>query len=179
MDRRRMISSPSFPTSHHSPPPLTHPAVRSGSFFSYTMLSTRMSHQKSMMFPSLFIPSTSRFVIFRPDRDEDLWSYYKTHQSTYWQAEEIDFSQDVIDFRSRLNDDEREYIKCTLAFFAASDGIVAENLSKHMTRLVKLPEARFFYDFQTMIENVRRDVPTCDTNAGGKHRGSRGTLQCD
>jgi ribonucleotide reductase beta subunit family protein with ferritin-like domain len=78
---------------------------------------------------------------------------YKKHEDCFWRAEEIDFSKDMADWET-LNSDEKYFIKMVLAFFAASDGIVIENLGSRFSMEVQLPEARAFYSFQMMMENV-------------------------
>jgi ribonucleoside-diphosphate reductase beta chain len=82
---------------------------------------------------------------------------YKKHEASFWTAEEIDLSSDKKDF-DKLNDNEKHFIKWVLAFFAASDGIVLENLTKNFINDVQLPEARCFYSFQAMIENIHSET---------------------
>ena len=82
---------------------------------------------------------------------------YKTHQSAYWQAEEIDLAHDHDDF-VKLSADEQHFVKHVLAFFAASDGIVCENLCENLAVQVQWPEARYFYGFQIMMENVHAET---------------------
>ena len=94
----------------------------------------------------------NRFVIF-PIQYNDIWEYYKQHQSAFWTAEEIDLSGDIRDWEN-LSDNERFFIKNVLSFFAASDGIVNENLAENFYREVQYPEAKFFYGFQLMMENI-------------------------
>ena len=81
-----------------------------------------------------------RFVMF-PLKYHDIWELYKTAEHSFWTAEEIDLAQDLTDWDEKLNNDERHYIKNVLAFFAASDGIVNENLSSNFATEVMLPEA--------------------------------------
>ncbi|MBI3252885.1 MAG: ribonucleotide-diphosphate reductase subunit beta [Candidatus Omnitrophica bacterium] len=97
-----------------------------------------------------------RFVLF-PIRHEDLWKMYKKAEASFWTAEEIDLSHDLKDW-DRLSDNERFFITRVLAFFAASDGIVNENLAVNFMREVQLPEARCFYGFQIMIENIHSET---------------------
>ena len=97
-----------------------------------------------------------RFVLF-PIEHKEIWEMYKKHEASFWTAEEIDLSPDLKDWE-RLNDDERHFIKHVLAFFAASDGIVNENLAVNFMREVQLPEARCFYGFQIMIENIHAET---------------------
>ena len=94
----------------------------------------------------------NRFVIF-PIQFNDIWEYYKMHQAAFWTAEEIDLSNDIRDWEN-LSENERYFIKNVLSFFAASDGIVNENLAENFYREVQYPEAKFFYGFQIAMENI-------------------------
>lgn len=98
-----------------------------------------------------------RFVIF-PIKHHDIWSWYKKQEACFWTAEEIDLHQDITDWSSKLNDDERYFIKHILAFFAASDGIVNENLAENFVSEVQYSEAKFFYGFQLMMENIHSET---------------------
>jgi ribonucleoside-diphosphate reductase beta chain len=98
-----------------------------------------------------------RFVIF-PIVHHDIWQFYKKSEANFWTAEEIDLSQDLMDWNNKLNDDERHFIKHVLAFFAASDGIVNENLAEHFVSEVQYTEAKFFYGFQIMMENIHSET---------------------
>ena len=98
----------------------------------------------------------NRFVIF-PIKHHDIWEWYKKMEASFWTAEEIDLSQDLKDWEN-LNDGERHFIKHVLAFFAASDGIVNENLAEHFVSDVQYTEAKFFYGFQIAIENIHSEV---------------------
>jgi len=98
-----------------------------------------------------------RFVVF-PIQHDDIWQFYKKTEASFWTAEEIDLHQDVTDWESKLNDDERHFIKHVLAFFAASDGIVNENLAENMVNQVQYTEAKFFYGFQIMMENIHSET---------------------
>ena len=98
-----------------------------------------------------------RFVIF-PIKHHDLWEWYKKCEASFWTAEEIDLHQDLTDWTSKLNDDERYFIKHILAFFAASDGIVNENLAENFVNEVQYSEAKFFYGFQIMMENIHSET---------------------
>jgi len=98
-----------------------------------------------------------RYVIF-PIRHQDMWDMYKKAQAMDWRAEEIDFSQDSNDWEHKINDDEKYFIENTLAFFAASDGIVNENLMENFANEVTPLEAKFFYGFQIAIENVHSET---------------------
>ncbi|CAM1362116.1 ribonucleotide-diphosphate reductase subunit beta [Tenacibaculum xiamenense] len=98
-----------------------------------------------------------RFVIF-PIQHNDLWDWYKKQQACFWTAEEIDLHSDLNDWNTKLNDDERYFIKHVLAFFAASDGIVNENLAENFVNEVQYSEAKFFYGFQIMMENIHSET---------------------
>ena len=98
-----------------------------------------------------------RFVIF-PIQHQELWDEYKKQQACIWTAEEIDLSADLDDWRNVLNDDEKHFVKNVLAFFAASDGIVNENLAENFVREVQYTEAKFFYGFQIMMENIHSET---------------------
>ncbi len=98
-----------------------------------------------------------RFVIF-PIQHDDIWQYYKKHEAAFWTAEEIDLHADMADWNDKLNDNERYFIKHILAFFAASDGIVNENLAENFVHEVQYPEARFFYGFQIAMENIHSET---------------------
>jgi len=98
----------------------------------------------------------NRFVLF-PIEHHDIWDYYKKAESVFWTAEEIDLSSDLIDWE-RLNDGERHFVKNVLAFFAASDGIVNENLAENFVSEVQYTEAKFFYGFQIMMENIHSET---------------------
>jgi len=99
----------------------------------------------------------NRFVIF-PIEQREIWEMYKKQQACIWTAEEIDLSADIDDWRNKLNDNERHFIKHVLAFFAASDGIVNENLAENFVREVQYSEAKFFYGFQIMMENIHSET---------------------
>ncbi|KAF2198161.1 ribonucleotide reductase small subunit [Delitschia confertaspora ATCC 74209] len=99
----------------------------------------------------------NRFVLF-PIKYHDVWQMYKKAEASFWTAEEIDLSKDLHDWNKRLNDDERFFISHVLAFFAASDGIVNENLVERFSSEVQIPEARCFYGFQIMMENIHSET---------------------
>ncbi len=99
----------------------------------------------------------NRFVLF-PIKEPEIWQFYKKAEASFWTAEEIDLSQDMNDWENKLNDDERHFIKHILAFFAASDGIVNENLAEQFLAEVQVPEARCFYGFQVAIENIHSET---------------------
>ncbi len=98
-----------------------------------------------------------RFVLF-PIKYNDIWEFYKKSEASFWTAEEIDLSNDITDWANKLNDNERHFIKHVLAFFAASDGIVNENLAINFLNEVQYPEARCFYGFQIMMENIHSET---------------------
>ena len=98
----------------------------------------------------------NRFVIF-PIQHDDIWQWYKKQEASFWTAEEIDLHQDVVDWK-KLSDDERYFLKHILAFFAASDGIVNENLAENFVNEVQYSEAKFFYGFQIMMENIHSEM---------------------
>ncbi|WP_020570067.1 ribonucleotide-diphosphate reductase subunit beta [Neolewinella persica] len=98
-----------------------------------------------------------RFVLF-PIEHDDIWKYYKDNEACFWTAEEIDLSADLADWNNKLNDNERHFIKHVLAFFAASDGIVNENLAENFLSEVQYTEAKFFYGFQIMMENIHSET---------------------
>jgi ribonucleoside-diphosphate reductase beta chain len=98
-----------------------------------------------------------RFVLF-PIKYDTIWEWYKKSVASFWTAEEVDLTQDMTDWDVKLTDSERHFIKHVLAFFAASDGIVNENLVLNFMREVQIPEARCFYGFQVAIENIHSEM---------------------
>ena len=98
----------------------------------------------------------SRFVLF-PIKHDDIWQMYKKHEASFWTAEEIDLGQDLKDWNA-LGDGERHFISHVLAFFAASDGIVNENLAVNFLSEVQYAEAKCFYGFQIMMENIHSET---------------------
>merc|ERR1719461_1843002 len=104
----------------------------------------------------LLQPNANRFVLF-PITDEWAWEMYKKHMASFWTAEEIDLGDDKKDWVT-LNDKERHFIKHVLAFFAASDGIVLENIICNFADEVQSPEARCFYAFQGAMENIHSET---------------------
>ncbi|MCG9911465.1 MAG: ribonucleotide-diphosphate reductase subunit beta [Flavobacteriales bacterium] len=98
-----------------------------------------------------------RFVLY-PIKHNDIWDYYKKAEASFWTAQEIDMVQDVTDWSAKLTEDERHFVKHVLAFFAASDGIVNENLAENFVREVQYTEAKFFYGFQIMMENIHSET---------------------
>jgi ribonucleoside-diphosphate reductase beta chain len=105
----------------------------------------------------LLAENKDRFVLF-PIKHRDIWEMYKKAEASFWTAEEIDLSADLQDWANKLTDDERHFIKHVLAFFAASDGIVNENLAINFINDVQYPEARCFYGYQIMIENIHSET---------------------
>jgi ribonucleotide reductase beta subunit family protein with ferritin-like domain len=104
----------------------------------------------------LLTENPNRFVMF-PLSDKSIWDAYKKQMDCFWRAEEIDFSQDLSHWKT-LNEKEQYFIKMVLAFFAASDGIVIENLGSRFLSEVQLPEARAAYGFQLMMENIHSET---------------------
>lgn len=100
--------------------------------------------------------NNSRFVLF-PIKQNELWKAYKEAEASFWTAEEIDLANDFADWQ-KLNDNEKHFISHVLAFFAASDGIVGENLAIRFYGDVGYPEARAFYGFQLMIEAIHSEI---------------------
>ncbi len=98
-----------------------------------------------------------RFVLF-PIEHNDIWKYYKQQEACFWTAEEIDLAQDIQDWDNKLNSDEQHFVKHILAFFAASDGIVNENLAMNFVNEVQYTEAKMFYGFQIMMENIHSET---------------------
>ena len=98
----------------------------------------------------------NRFTLF-PIRDQDIWAAYNKHKNAFWTAQEIDYSADAEDWE-KLTNDEKYFIENILAFFAGSDGIVLENLVTRFCNEIKLPEARCYYTFQAMMENIHSEV---------------------
>ena len=99
----------------------------------------------------------NRFVLF-PIQHDDIWAFYKKSEASFWTAEEVDLSSDLADWNNKLNDNERHFVKHVLAFFAASDGIVNENLAENFVSEVQYTEAKFFYGFQIMMENIHSEM---------------------
>jgi ribonucleoside-diphosphate reductase beta chain len=98
----------------------------------------------------------NRFVMF-PIEYHDLWDFYKKHKDAFWTAEEVDLSEDIMEWEE-MNENERFFIKNILAFFAASDGIVNENIAINFINEVQYPEAKSFYGFQIMMENIHSEM---------------------
>ncbi|XP_022722907.1 ribonucleoside-diphosphate reductase small chain A-like isoform X3 [Durio zibethinus] len=100
-----------------------------------------------------------RFCMF-PITHQPLWEMYKKAEASFWTAEEVDLSQDVQQWEM-LSNSEKHFISHVLAFFAASDGIVLENLAARFLKDVQIPEARAFYGFQIAMENIHSDIFCC------------------
>lgn len=98
-----------------------------------------------------------RFVIF-PIKYADIWAMYKKALASFWTVDEIDLSKDLVHYKEHLNDGERHFLNTVLAFFAASDGIVGENLVGQFSSEIQIPEARFFYGFQIAMENIHSET---------------------
>lgn len=101
--------------------------------------------------------TTNRFVLY-PVKYTPIWNMYKTAVSAFWQVEEIDLSKDIDHWENKLNENERNFIENILSFFAASDGLVDENLVTRFYNDVKIPEARAFYTFQMAMETVHSEM---------------------
>jgi len=100
--------------------------------------------------------TSERYVMF-PIQDDSIWTMYKKQVDCFWRAEEVDLSKDLADWK-KLTDDEKHFISMVLAFFAASDGIVLENLAVRFMSDVQLSEARAFYGFQIAMENIHSEM---------------------
>lgn len=118
----------------------------------FTTMTTQFAHTEPIL-----RENPDRFVLL-PIKYPTIWEWYKKAEASFWTAEEIDLAADVLDWDAKLNDNERHFIKHVLAFFAASDGIVNENLVLNFMREIQIPEARCFYGFQIAIENIHSEV---------------------
>ena len=98
-----------------------------------------------------------RFVLF-PIKYDEIWKYYKQAEASFWTVEEVDLQADLADWEHKLSENDKHFVKHVLAFFAASDGIVNENLVLNFMREVQIPEARCFYGFQVAIENIHAEM---------------------
>ncbi|KAL4399713.1 Ribonucleotide-diphosphate reductase (RNR), small subunit [Malassezia pachydermatis] len=105
----------------------------------------------------ILVENKRRFVLF-PIRYHEIWAMYKKAEASFWTAEEVDLSKDLHDWDNRMNDNERHFVSTVLAFFAASDGIVNENLLERFSNEVQVAEARCFYGFQIMMENIHSET---------------------
>lgn len=115
-----------------------------------------MSVDATVLEEPILKENEGRFVLF-PIQHHDIWEFYKKAEASFWTAEEIDLQQDLTDWQT-LNDGERHFISHVLAFFAASDGIVNENLAENFVSEVQYTEAKFFYGFQIAIENIHSET---------------------
>ncbi|MGY6562908.1 MAG: ribonucleotide-diphosphate reductase subunit beta [Luteibaculaceae bacterium] len=120
-------------------------------------------------------PTSDRFVLY-PIKHDDIWAYYKKAEASFWTAEEIDLEADLTDWAEKLNDDEKHFIKHVLAFFAASDGIVNENLAENFLAEVQYTEAKFFYGFQVMMENIHSETYSLLIDTYIKDKAEKNTL---
>ncbi len=116
-----------------------------------------MSELTASVQEPLLKENKNRFVLF-PIQHDDIWDFYKKAEASIWTAEEIDLHQDLTDWNEKLTEDEQYFIKHVLAFFAASDGIVNENLAENFVNEVQYTEAKFFYGFQIMMENIHSET---------------------
>jgi len=112
---------------------------------------------KQKQMEPLLMENPRRFVIL-PIQYGDIWQMYKKAEASFWTAEEVDLSKDIVDWEEKLKPDERYFISHVLAFFAASDGIVNENLVERFMKEVQVPEARCFYGFQIAMENIHSEM---------------------
>uniref|UniRef100_A0A6C0HY14 Uncharacterized protein n=1 Tax=viral metagenome TaxID=1070528 RepID=A0A6C0HY14_9ZZZZ len=118
--------------------------------------STHMPTENISQTDILLKPNENRYVMF-PIQDNDIWKMYKKQVDCFWRAEEIDFSKDLVDW-AKLSADEKYFISMVLGFFAASDGIIVENLAVRFMSDVQLAEARAFYGFQIAMENIHSET---------------------
>jgi ribonucleoside-diphosphate reductase beta chain len=116
-----------------------------------------MAQTASAHYEPILAENPDRFVLF-PIKYDTIWEWYKKSVASFWTAEEVDLTQDINDWENKLTDNDRKFIKHVLAFFAASDGIVNENLVLNFMREVQIPEARCFYGFQVAIENIHAEM---------------------
>lgn len=113
--------------------------------------------EKTNTYEPILAENPDRFVLF-PIKHNTIWEWYKKSVASFWTVEEVDLTQDMNDWENKLTDNDRKFIKHVLAFFAASDGIVNENLVLNFMREVQVPEARCFYGFQVAIENIHAEM---------------------
>ena len=117
----------------------------------------RIMTQAANAIEPILAENPDRFVLF-PIKYATIWEWYKKSVASFWTVEEVDLTSDISDWEHKLSNDERHFIKHVLAFFAASDGIVNENLVLNFMREVQIPEARCFYGFQVAIENIHSEM---------------------
>ncbi|KAF9037319.1 ribonucleotide reductase [Hymenopellis radicata] len=113
--------------------------------------------RESSTYEPILNNSTDRLILF-PIRYPDIWAAYKNAESSFWTAEEVDLKADLYHWKQVLTKDEKYFISHILAFFAASDGIVNENLVARFSTEVQVAEARCFYGFQIMMENIHSEM---------------------
>jgi len=138
---------------HINPSQLSQAQAAGSQYYSNTQGVTQTQAQLP---EPLLEENPNRFVVF-PIRYNDIWKMYKDQMACFWTAEEIDLASDLKDW-NKLNSNEQHFIKTVLAFFAASDGIVLENLASRFTTEIQIPEARCFYGFQMMMENIHSET---------------------
>lgn len=112
--------------------------------------------EKVLQNEPLLTTNKNRFVLF-PIEHDDIWQMYKKAEASFWTAEEIDLNQDLVDW-AKLNEGEKHFVSHILAFFAASDGIVNENLAQSFLEKVQYAEAKCFYGYQIMMENIHSET---------------------
>lgn len=108
---------------------------------------------KTISTEPLLTPDESRYVMF-PIKYPDIWTMYTKQVDCFWRTEEIDLSKDLIDWETKLSNEDRQFISSILAYFAASDGLIIENLAERFLKDVQVAEARAFYGFQIAMENI-------------------------
>jgi ribonucleoside-diphosphate reductase beta chain len=123
----------------------------------YKILFLKNEAMKNPITEEIQVQTKDRFVLF-PIKYDAIWKMYKQAEASFWTAEEIDLASDKTDWEEKLNADEKHFISHVLAFFAASDGIVNENLVMNFMQDVTIPEARCFYGFQIAIENIHAET---------------------
>lgn len=105
----------------------------------------------------ILTPNNNKFTLF-PIKHKDIWEFYKKAINSFWVVEELKLEDDILDWNEKLSEDERYYVKNILAFFSQADGIVNENLVERFEREVQIIEAKYFYGFQKMIENIHAEA---------------------
>ncbi|KAI8819744.1 ribonucleotide reductase [Fimicolochytrium jonesii] len=150
------VATPPPPAATDSPRTSSPSEHQQSSSSSSSSSSAVISPQKEEYEP-LLTPNARRFVLF-PIQYQEVWQMYKKAEASFWTAEEVDLSKDIQDWENKLTDNERFFISRVLAFFAASDGIVNENLVERFSNDVQIAEARCFYGFQIMIENIHSEM---------------------
>merc|ERR1719468_314593 len=132
------------------------PAISAGAVVAPPLSRVSVEYRELEKSEPMLVENSRRWVMF-PIEHAGIWEMYKKHEASFWTAEEIDLSQDNKDW-DNLPSSERHFIKHVLAFFAASDGIVLENLAAQFSTEVQLPEARAFYGFQIAMENIHSET---------------------